>query len=113
MRPQAWKRRSRARLVGVAEVLDPRGVHLRVAPALGDELLVRAELGDAAVVDHRDAVGAHRGRQPVRDDDRGAALQQRVEAGLHLRLRLEVEVRRGLVEHEHARPGEEGAARAR
>ena len=29
--------------------------------------------------------------------------------GLHLRLRLQVEVRRGLVEHEHARTGEERA----
>ena len=33
----------------------------------------------------------------------------RVEAGLHLGLRLEVEVRRRLVEHEHARAGEERA----
>ena len=108
MRPQAWAA-ERVRLAGVAEVLDPRRVHLGVAPAPGDELVVRAELDDPAVVDDRDAIGAHRGRQPVGDDDRGAALEQRVEAGLDLRLRLEVEVRRRLVEHEDARSGEEGA----
>ena len=42
------------------------------------------------------------------DDDRGAPLEQRVEPGLDLGLRLQVEVRRGLVEHEHPGRGEEG-----
>ena len=71
----------RAGLVGIAEVLDPRGVHLRVAPAPGDEVLVRAELGDATVVDDRGSVGAHRGRQPVGNEDSGTGQQQCVEAG--------------------------------
>ena len=66
-----------------------------------------AELDDLAVVDDGDAVGAHRGGEAVGDEDGGAALEQHVERLLDLRLGLEVEVRRGLVEHEDARAGEE------
>ena len=101
--------RVRPVVVVTDEVLGPGRVHLRVSTALGDELLVRAELDDLAVVDDCDAIGAHRGGESVRHDDRGTTLEDRVEAGLHQRLRLEVEVRRRLVEHEHARPGEERA----
>ena len=80
------------------EVGGPGLVHLGVAAAETDQLVVGPELQDPPVVDHRDAVGAHRGRQPVGDDDRGPPLEDGVEAGLDLGLRLEVEVRRGLVD---------------
>ena len=66
-------------------------------------------LDDTALVDDHDAIGPHRRRQAVGHDDGGPPLEQRVEGRLHLRLGLEVEVRRGLVEHEHTRPGEERA----
>ena len=41
----------------------------------GDELLVRSQLDDPAVVDDHDAVGPHGGGQAVGDDDRGASLE--------------------------------------
>ena len=49
-----------------------------------DELVVGAELDDAAVVDDGDAVGAHGGGQAVGDDDGGAAFEQHVEGPLDL-----------------------------
>ena len=41
-----------------------------VAAARGEQLLVRADLGDAAAVEHDDLVGVADGREPVRDRDR-------------------------------------------
>ena len=75
---------------------------------MGEQLGVRPELDDLAVVDDGDPVGAHRRREPVGDEDRSAALEQRVEAVLDLRLAAQVEVRGGLVEHEHTWSREEG-----
>ena len=83
--------------------------HRGVLPALREQLGVRAELDDLAVVDHGDPVGTHRCRETVGDEDRGATLEQRVEAVLDLRLAAQIEVRGGLVEHEHAWAGEERA----
>ena len=60
------------------------------------------------MVDDDDAVGPHRGGQPVGDKDRRAALEKAVERRLDLDLGLEVEVGGRLVEHEHARAREEG-----
>ena len=45
----------------------------RVGAVLLDELVVRAELGQLAVLDDRDAVGVVRGLEPVGDRDDGAA----------------------------------------
>ena len=50
-------------------------------------------------------------RQPVRDDDRGPALERLGQRLLHRRLRRRVEVRGGLVEHHDPRPGEQHAGR--
>src|SRR6478736_4940741 len=91
----------------VVEVLDPGRVHRRVEPATGDELVVRPDLDDPAAVDDGDAVGTHRRREPVSDDERGPALEQRIETDLDLRLRLQIEVRGRLVEDEDAWFGEE------
>ena len=63
---------------------------------------MRPDLDDPPLIDDDDAVGAHRGREAVRDQDRGAALQQAVERLLDEGLGLEVEIRGRLVEHEHA-----------
>ena len=78
-------------------------VHLRVASATSDELVVRAGLDDAAVIDDDDPVGLHGGRQTVRDQHGGARLEQHVERRFDLGLGGQVEVGRGLVEHQHAR----------
>ena len=51
------------------------GVNAGVSAAEGHELVVRARLDDAAVLDDDDAVGSLGGREPVRDKDGGAALQ--------------------------------------
>ncbi len=62
----------RRRLVERAAERQPRA-HAAVEVVAGQQLVVRA-LGDqAALVQHEDAVGVADGRQPVGDDDRGAA----------------------------------------
>jgi hypothetical protein len=48
----------------------------------------------------------------VGDDDRRSLLEKAIERRLHLPLRLQVEVRRRLVEYEHTRLGHEGAGPA-
>ena len=60
-----------------------------------------ADLHDATVVEHDDEVSLADRREPVRDDDRRAALEGGVEGPLHGDLRLGVEVGGGLVEHDH------------
>ena len=68
---------------------------------------MRAPLDDAAVLEHEDQVGGADGRQPVRDDDRGAALQRLGQRVLDGRLGRGVEVRGRLVEDDDPRPGEQ------
>ena len=46
--------------------------HRAVAPALGHELVVRAELDDPAVLEHADAVDVSHGGEAVRHEDRRA-----------------------------------------
>src|SRR5471030_409486 len=71
------------------------------------QLFVRPGLGDAAVVEHDDAVGLAYRRQAVGDGDDGDAAAQLVERGLHDLLGGAVDVRRGLVEQQDARrPGQ-------
>ena len=74
-----------------------------VATVEGDELVVRAELDDAAALEHGDAVGVADRRQAVGDDDRRAPGQRGIERRLHLRLVVVVEVARRLVEDHHGR----------
>ena len=70
--PASWRR-------------DPPGVagdERRVAAAAREQLVVRAELDDAAAVEHDDLVGVADGREPVRDRDRRPPLRQPLERGL-------------------------------
>ena len=67
------------------------------------QVLVRPALDDLAAFEHQDLVGAADGRQPVRDDERRAALPQRLQAVLNQRLALAVEARRRFVENQDAR----------
>ena len=78
-------------------------VQLGVQAAGGQQLVVRAALDDPAVVDDQDLVGLADGGQPVRDDQRRPAGQRRLQRPLHRRLGLGVQVRGGLVEHDHRR----------
>ena len=78
---------------------DERGV----AAARGEQLLVRADLGDAAAVEHDDLVGVADGREPVGDRDRRPALGQPLERLLDGALGLRVERGRRLVEDEDRR----------
>ena len=66
-----------------------------------------AALDDAAFLDHEDLVGLVDGREPVRDHDRGAAVERLVQRGLHRGLRRRVEVRGRLVEDHDPRLGEQ------
>ena len=74
---------------------------------LGQQLGLGAALRDAALLDHEDLVGAADGGEPVRDDHRGAAAEERVERLLDQDLARAVDVRRRLVEDQDARVGEQ------
>jgi len=84
-------------------------IQLIIPAAPNDELVVRAALGDALVRDVQDAVAVLHRRQTVRDDERGAALQQLVQASLQQTLRLGIDRRRRFVEDQDARVGEQRA----
>ena len=62
-----------------------------------------AALDDAAGVHHQDLVGAHHGREPVRDHERGAADADAVELGLDRLLGRGVERGGRLVEDQDRR----------
>ncbi len=82
-------------------------VELGIAPVGGEQVAVRAALGDATGLDHQDLVGVHDRRQPVGDDDGRAALQRCGQGGLNIGLRGRVEVRGRLVEDHDPRLGEQ------
>ena len=64
---------------------------------------------DPAVVDHDDAVGEPQRRTPVGDEDRRAARHQLAQRRVDLLLDAGVDRRRGVVEDQDARVGEQGA----
>src|SRR3954454_16906111 len=90
-------------LSGGAELLVPPGCQRGEAPAGGHELVPRAALGDAPVLEHDDLVGVADGRQAVGDGDRRAALRELVERRLHRALGLVVQRAGRLVEDEDRR----------
>ena len=61
------------------------------------------------VLEHKDPVGVHHSGEPVGDHDDGAALRQRVEGRLHLRLVVGVCKGGGLVQDQHRRIFQHGA----
>ena len=73
---------------------------------------MRALLDDAAVLEHDDQVGVADRREAVRDHEGGAAGEQAAESPLDLALGADVHGRRGLVEDQDARVGEEARAKA-
>ena len=76
---------------------------LGIEAALGDQLVVRPFLDDAAVVHDDQPVHRRDGRQPVRDGDHGLAFHQPVEVLLDRRLDLRIERRGRLVEDQDRR----------
>ena len=119
-RPRPSRRRSGEDVIGRpllvlgrAEALRLQIEHRAVAAALRHQLVVRAELDDAAVLEHADAVGvAHRG-EAVRDEDRRAVARGGEDAVEDLRFAAHVELRGRLVEQHDAGAELHGAQRAR
>src|SRR6185295_4141726 len=93
-------------IAALALDLDPE--ELGVAPAAGQELLVRAGFDNAAVLDDRDAVGMADGGEAVGDDKAGPAAHEAGQAPLDEPLALGVEVAGGLVEDEDEGVGQDG-----
>ena len=102
-RPDDGLRESERRVLQVA------GHQLGVAAVQREQLLVGAALDQAAVVEDHDLLGVADGREPVGDRDRGPALRQLVERGLHRPLGLGVQRAGGLVEDEHGRVAQDRA----
>ena len=84
-------------------------VEPRIAAAEPDQMVVRAVLDDAAVLERDDAVGLAHGRQPVRDDEDGAARRDALHVVLDDALALVVERARRLVEDQDARIADQRA----
>src|SRR6266545_4047208 len=84
-------------------------VQLAIPAVHREQLVVRPAFDDFAVLEDENLVGAADGREPVRDDERRASMAQRPEAVLNECLAFAVEARRGLVEDQHARIGENRA----
>ena len=73
----------------------------------GEQFVVRAHLHDPARVEHDEPVGPPERREPVGDGDRGASGHEPVDGRLDDRLRLRVDARGGLVEHQDPRIDEQ------
>ena len=88
--------------------LGPVPVQRRVEAAPRQQLLVRALLDDAPMLEHHDQIGIADGRQPVGDDERSSVDQKAAKRNLDAALGADVDGRGRLVEDEDARVGEEG-----
>ena len=86
------------------------GIELIILAVLGNQLVVRAALDDAALFEHHDAVAVAHGGKAVRDDKRGAALHQGIHARLHERLGAGIDGAGRFIENQHGRIGD-GRAR--
>jgi hypothetical protein len=89
-----------------------QGPHLGIHAIAFEQRAVRAALDDASGVEHQDLVGVHHRRQPVRDDQRGAADGDLFEFGLDRLFGLRVERRGGLVEDQDRRVLQQARAMA-
>ena len=61
---------------------------------------MRAVVDDMPAIEDQDLVGIADGRQPVGDNQRGAALHEMLERGLHQALALSVERAGGFVQQQ-------------
>ena len=74
-----------------------------IGHAARDELVVAADIGDLAALDHQDRVGVDQRRQAVGDDDDGASLGDLPQVLPDDRLAVGIERARRLVEDEKTR----------
>ena len=86
-----------------------RGVQLVVCAALGHQFVMRASFHDALIANVQDAVAVLDGGQTVRNDERRASLQQRLNAVLQQLLRLGVDGGGCLVQYQDARVAQQRA----
>lgn len=77
--------------------------HGGVEPILGEQVRMRAALGDHAAFQHDDLVSADHGRKAMGDDQRGAVLRNDIEGRLDLALGRRVQRRGRLVEDQNRR----------
>src|SRR5262249_7543428 len=94
-----------ARLLRLALPVPHAGIETAPSPQHG----VRPAPCDLRLVEQDELVGGHDGREPMRDDERGAVLRHPLERVLDLLLRVAVERRGRLVEHQDRRRLEDGA----
>ncbi len=66
-------------------------VQARIDAVARQQLLVRADLHDGALIQHDDAVGVLDGREAVRNDDGGSTSHQGFQACLHLPFRFRIQ----------------------
>src|SRR6185312_4834543 len=83
--------------------------HAGIKAVLGQQRAVGAALDDCALVEHDDLVGGDDGRQPVGDNERGAALGDALQSILDVLLGVAVERGGGLVQHQNRRRLEDRA----
>src|SRR5262249_31246326 len=95
------------KLDGLLAALHAREVG--VDSVLHHQLGMRAELGDAALIEDEDAVGMARRRYAVRNEQCGAAFAQALEPREDVLLRLGIDAREAIVEQEHLGVADEPA----
>ena len=93
--------------VGLQAVLTV--VKLAISSAQRVKLCVRAPLQDLTALNYEDLVGTPDRREPMRDDERRAALHQEAQALLDHRFGLRIERACRFVENEDTRLGQDGA----
>ena len=84
-------------------------VEVGIEPLPLQKLHVRPPLDDPPAVHHHDQVAVEHRREPMRDDQRGAAAREPVEGVADQRLALGVERRGRLVEEQDRRVAQDGA----
>ena len=82
---------------------------LRVRAAARDQFVVRAALDDVPVFQHDDLVRPAHGRDAVRDHNRRAPADEVADAAKDPLLRISIDVRKRVIEHQHRRRAGEGA----
>src|ERR1700691_16437 len=91
---------------GRPRVQKPAGLatpERRVDPAARQQLLMRSDLRDTAVLEHDQPVHRRDGREAMGDGDHGLALHERLEILLDRRLDLGIQCGSRFVQHENRR----------
>ena len=76
---------------------------LEIETSVSEQLLVRADFSDRALVQYQDLVHVLNGREAMRDGNRGSTRHQGGERISNQQLGFRIDARCGFVENEHAR----------